>query len=548
MTFFKKHFFKIAFIFIILIAISLRFFDLGSIPPGVNRDEAALGYNAYSLLETGKDEYGRSFPISFESFGDWKLPVYIYESIVPIKIFGLNPFSVRLPSALAGLISVVMVYFLVKELFSKKSLALLAMFLAAVSPWSLHLSRVASEANMADCFLIGGVLALLKARKKHTWLILVSAFLLSLTFGTYASSYVFVPLFALALLFIYGKKFITNRFGIIAMLIFISLGGFFWYQTTSANNVKISGIGIFGDPSIVNAKIETPRNEHQNPQDIFAKLFHNRVAFGIERFAQNYLNAFSPEFLFISGGGNHAHNISDFGNMYLVEAPFFFLGLAFLIFSPKRKEKYLILLWLLIAPIAPSITKDAPHTVRMFFVFPVNIILVALGIMWAVNIFKNKIRYIIIGIIILLYIGNIAIYLDRYYTHFPYNETQNWGLLYEKINSVISSPGNKNKKVIMSGVEESPYIYLLFYSSYDPALYQKTAKRYPQTDEGFVHVGSFRRFEFRDIDWGKDSQKPNTILIDKAENTPVDILNNPANTKITLSSGEPYFVISNNRK
>lgn len=527
---------------IIILACSLRLFQLDQVPPGVNRDEAALGYNAYSLLMTGKDEYGRFFPLSFQSFGDWKLPVYIYESAISVKLLGLNTFAVRLPSVIAGVISVILSFFLVKELFGKTSFALLTMFLFAISPWSLHLSRVASEANTAVCIVLAGVLLFLKGIKKNNWLILLAAMLFALSFGTYASNYIFTPLLVLGLVFLYRKKIIKNRFGIMALIVFIVLSGFLCFQTTSANTVKLSGTSIFGDPSIVNAKIETPRNEHDS-QGALTKVMHNRVSYGIERFVQNYLNAFSPDFLFSKGGGNHAHNIANFGNMYLVEAFFFFLGIAFFLSKKKTKAHYFVLWWLFIAPIAASLTKDAPHTVRMFAIFPIPAILVASGIMWFLASIPRRITYGVIGLLGVLFVANISVYFDRYYVHFPHNESNHWSIAYDKLASELNNEILKDKKVVMTGVEESAYIYLLFYSSYNPHRYQKEAIRYPMTSEGFEHVKGFGRFTFRAIDWGKDLGLANTILIDKTKAVPPSVRQQYKTTDILLPSGEPWFTI-----
>ena len=68
-------------ILVSLIGAFLYFYNLGSIPPGLYLDEAGTGYNAYSILKTGKDEYGHFLPLSIKSFGDWKLPMSVYLTI-----------------------------------------------------------------------------------------------------------------------------------------------------------------------------------------------------------------------------------------------------------------------------------------------------------------------------------------------------------------------------------------------------------------------------------------------------------------------------------
>lgn len=122
------------FILIIIVASFLRFYRIIEVPPGVNQDEASIGYTAYSLLHTGKDEYGKFFPLSFESFGDWKLPFYIYITLPMVYFFGLTEQAVRTPSAIFGILSVVGTFFLVQLLFKNKVLSLISMFLVAISP------------------------------------------------------------------------------------------------------------------------------------------------------------------------------------------------------------------------------------------------------------------------------------------------------------------------------------------------------------------------------------------------------------------------------
>lgn len=505
---------------IIIFSAFLRFYNLSGVPPGVNRDEASIGYTAYSLLLTGKDEYGQKFPISFQSFGDWKLPFYIYTTTIFVKIFGLSEIAVRLPSALFGLATVGLIFFLVKEFFGQNSakLALLTSFLVGISPWHLHLSRVESESNTAVFLVVLATFLFLKAIKGKFWLILVSLILFALTYYTYAGNHIFTTLLVLGIFTFYWGKIPKNKWTYISIGLFFALSSFIFYQTLFvADKTKISGVSIFSDPGIVHAKIELLRDEHKNPPSLITKFIHNPASFGIERFVQNYLNAFSPNFLFIKGGTNSAHNIVNFGNMYIVESIFLLFGLFYLLMRKKGKEEKLVLYWFLIAPIAASITKDAPHTNRMFSIFPILPLITAMGIFWFLNSIKNnkRLKNFSIAIIAFLFFINITIYMDRYYTHFPYEEAQNWGLGYKELNKILSQKELQSQKVIISKPEESPYIFLLFYSKYNPAKYQKEAVKYPPTRDGFVNVKSFGRFEFRHIDWSKEIKIPNQILVDE---------------------------------
>ena len=112
---------KLFLISIVLLAAFLRFYQLGINPPSLTWDEAAWGYNAYSLGINGKDEFGRFLPYDYlESFGDFKPPMYAYLDIIPVKLFGPSEFSVRFPSAFFGVLTVLLTYFLVKRIFDDK--------------------------------------------------------------------------------------------------------------------------------------------------------------------------------------------------------------------------------------------------------------------------------------------------------------------------------------------------------------------------------------------------------------------------------------------
>lgn len=534
----------VLFLTILFVGILLRTYKVTEIPPGVNRDEASIGYTAYSLLFTGKDEYGRFFPISFQSFGDWKLPLYIYATIPAVKFLSLNELAVRVVSILVGITTIILSYLFVKELFKKESLALLTMFLVAVSPWHVHLSRVESESNTAVFLMSLSALLFLKALRGKHILIVLSAIFAALTYYTYAGNYVFTTLLICGVLFLYRKSIPKNKYSFIALILFVALSGFIFSKTVfEANKTKLSGIGIFSDPSVVHAKIETPRNQH-GASPLFTRVVHNRVTFAAEKIAQNYLNSFSPQFLFITGGTNKAHNIEGFGNMYIFESIFLLAGFIYLVTAKKTKETKLVLWWFLIAPIAAIITKDAPHTNRMFAIFPILPLVVSMGLYRVITeLIKQRWKKLAIFIILFLFIVNFAIYIDRYYIHFPRNEEKNWGTGYKKLNEVLSSASFIKKKVIMSRPEYSPYIYLLFYNPYNPSFYQKEALRYPPTNDGFVNVKGFGRYEFRTIDWGKDIQIPNVLLVDWSDKVPLSIKEKFHTQDIILSNSESMFTI-----
>ena len=205
----RKNLNKILLALIILVALILRLWLLGNVPPSPDWDEAALGWNAYSIMQTGKDEYGKNLPVILRSFDDYKPALYAYLIITFIDIFGLTTFSVRLPGAIFGIIAVIATYFLVKELFDKQKykehVSLLSAFFLAISPWHLQFSRIAFEAQVGLSMNILSILFFLKGFKNRLFLIPGVVFA-SASIYVYQSEKVYLPILFVVLGLIFFKE------------------------------------------------------------------------------------------------------------------------------------------------------------------------------------------------------------------------------------------------------------------------------------------------------------------------------------------------------
>lgn len=196
---------------VVVLGFWLRFYNLQNNPAGFFCDEASIGYNAYTILTTGKDQYGLPFPVFFESFGDYRPPLAIYSALPAVAFFGLTEFAVRLPSVIYGLLTIFIMYFLGRELFpEKRCFGIITAFVSATMPWLIHYNRTGFEFSIYAAFFSLAALLFLKAVRRKRYII--PAFMASaLTLYTYQPARLLVPLLIAGILFIYRKTYFKEK-------------------------------------------------------------------------------------------------------------------------------------------------------------------------------------------------------------------------------------------------------------------------------------------------------------------------------------------------
>lgn len=503
-------------LFVILFGIILRFYQLSSIPISLNHDETAIGYNAYSILKTGADEYGKFIPLSLQSFGDWKLPVYPLLDIIPIIFFDLSEFAVRLPSAIAGVIAIPLLYILAYQLFQSKRISLFAAFFIAVSPWGVFFSRIAYEANVATTMLITSVICFLQFylyKRTPKWLI-PSALLLGLTIFTYHAFVVFAPIFGMGLLIlILRKKKLKNKWVIFSLIIFAFFIVLSVFATITGGSLnKLSSTSLFDDQHMLNERVNIFRGDQSSESVLSKKLLHNNISAVGYQIGQNYLATYSPYFLFDRGGEKFLHNIGNFGNFYILDALFLVVGVLAL-FWKREKNLAVLVLWLILGPIPSSITIDSPSSTRLFLMLPVFIIIIAYGVNFITVYFQKKtiVNISVKTVLCLLFIWNFVYFVDAYYGHMNLHKAQYFHYGYKE--AVELANKYPTYDVVMYDPTNFPYISFLFYNKYDPARFRQEVEYYPENFGPFHYVKSFGRYRFVDnIDY--ENLKPKTLYID----------------------------------
>lgn len=548
---------RFLFITIICLAFILRIFLLGKNPPSLYWDEASLGYNAYSIATTLRDEHGEFLPLSrFIAFGDYKPPGYIYAAVPSVLLFDLNEFAVRLPSMLAGLLMVIVTFYLVKELFGNETIALLSGIFLAVSPWAIQFSRAAFEANLAAFFNLAGIYLFLLARRIR-WLILPSLVFFILSFYTFNANRIITPLIFFGLSIIYFKSLWANKkwfiVGVIVSLILLlpSVS----YLRSPESKLRFQEVSIFNNLEPIRVSNERIAMDGSS---WLSKIIHNRRILFAGDFLKHYFDNFSGRFLFTHGDVNPRLAVQTMGQLYVWDLPFLLLGIYWLI---KRKEKNLplLILWMLIVPIPAATARETPHALRIASILPAFQIIIAYGLYHFMYHIKKRLfnnsstsgeslyaghprgvfgaLYFLLFVICSLFSASIFYYLHDYYKHYPRDWSGEWQYGYKQMVEYVSEKENNYDHIFVTNSWGRPYIYFAFYQKYplDRFLTERNAER---DAFGFWDVKSLGKIKFNFTDLPITSGR--VLIVTTPNNIPggfheVNRIKNPL--------GEDVFII-----
>ena len=494
---------------IIILGALLRFI-FPNIPASLNWDEVSHGYNALSILKTGADEWGVNFPTIFRAYGDYKLPVYIYLTSVSEFFLGLSNTAVRLPSILAGIGTIIFSYLLAAHLFNR-NIGLFTALFVAIEPWSLFLSRIAVEANVAIFFIVSGVYGLLKGVKENKWLV-AGVVLLGLSVWTYNSARIFVPILLFAFFVIYRKELLEivkkqkKIFWICVLAFVVFFLPMFYQLARPSGQARYAWVAIL-DQGAIN-KI----NEGQTNSP-YGRVLHNKVTYFVSQFAKNYVSHFDPRYLFVNGGSHHQFSVPEFGVLYPINSIFILIGLLYLL-KLRDKKSTIILMWLILGPVASSLTREAPHALRSITMLPIPMILAAIGLTKSFDLFNSRMKFhirpakfIAVGAYVLLLILFFEKYIFYYFFVYPYKYSQAWQFGHHHIVEYARLRYSEFDQIIVTKKYGEPHEFFLFYGAkqnapwgWQPNKYKNDTNlvRYQQTD--WFWVDSFDKFYFVN-DW-----------------------------------------------
>lgn len=479
---------------IFLIAFALRFLGIDKVPVSLSQDELDVGYQAYSLSQTGKDYFGNGYPLHIQSVHEWRTPVAVYLTVPTVALFGTTPLGIRLTSMVLGSISVLFMFLLVRQLgkfhklpFESDKLGLISAFLLAISPWHIQYSRLGFDMATLVFLLIFGLYLFFRGLDGRPKLVALSLFVILLMPWTYSTAKVYTPLLVVTLIALYFRRIVKLPRKVKTYSILIGM-----VMVLPLLQISLKGVGT---ERIEKISIFLSQQELENKlgdslllidpkhRSVFSRIFYNKFTFYGDRIIENYSQALSPDFLFVKGDPNLRHSIDGMGMFYLVDVVPLVLG-AFVVSNKKINNRLKILtLFMIVGGIFPSsLTIDGgTHASRLvLIVFPL-IFLITIGVLTLAR--RLKILYIF---------GLLACFISYQHNFWLVNPAKSemwwdtgWEDAVRKVNEIER---NYDKVVIdVSDVYES--VMFASYSKLDPKLWHESM--YGKASAKLNDFGSF---------------------------------------------------------
>lgn len=491
---------RLPLILILLVAAFFRLYQLDRVPPSPSLDEVSIGYNAYSLLHTGKDEYGNSFPLLLRAYDDYRPALYVYLVVPFVWLFGLTAIAVRIPSVLLSLGVVYLVYRLGrlwgKLLVHSPWVGYVAAFLLAISPWHIYLSRLGHEANLGLTLVVLGMYWFSEfIVEKRDVSLLLSAASFGLSFHGYQSQKVIVPLLVGAglLLFrnaLFGRFRLTLIAGSIACVVALPAV----IATISPEGlIRLRGTSAF-DPSA--GKTEA-----------------------ISIFLRNYFSHASPAWIFF-GKDREAHKTPGLGLLYPWEIVGIAAGLiALWKIRGNVSARLFLLIWIGSAPVAAAIATGAPHAMRSYTAIPGVQLLEATGLVFLATAFPKMRARWAIGLLVFAAGLSLGLFWRGYFVRFPVEQSDSFQYAMRPAVAYALEHENEYQRIEFShqGALYQSYMFYLFYSRLNPNVYLASGGTESGGYEATHYIG---KYAFGFIPQNSREMKPNVLYFYDAARVP----------------------------
>lgn len=453
----------------LVVGFSVRLMFIAEFPNGLNVDEASSAYEAYSILNYGIDRNGNFMPVFLEAWGSGQNALYTYLAIPFIKILGLNVLSTRLPMAIIGCVSLIVMYKILKQTENDK-LKTIGIIFFAITPWHIMKSRWGLESNIFPDLVLYATFFIMKYLKsKQIKNMYFSAIILGLCSYAYGTSYFFLPIFMILVLgYLYIKKEIKINH-VITVLLTIFVISLPIIICLIINTFGLQEIKIF----FVIPVLE--ENRYEELSSIFGSNFINS---SLANFKE------SLKILILQNDKLGWNEIPIYGLTYVISLPFMIIGI-YKSFKEKTKENWIFNFWFITAFLLMFVVEPNVNRINIIIIPIIYYTFLGLDIVFE-NIQLSKLFIPIIY-------GSLFISFEISYF------TTDW-------NSFLTFSGNienmikyvdkiDTEKIYFEYTFKEPYIYICFYNKINTKEFVNTVK-YKNNQKGFDAVESFGKYNF----------------------------------------------------
>lgn len=429
-----------------LLVAFLYFYDVPKNPVGFFVDEASIAYNAHTMAQHGRDEYGEALPLYFRAFGEYKSPVYIYLLSLAFRVTGPSTLVARLFSAMTGLAAAVLFGLLgarlTSQLNARRIVGLLVFLAAALTPWIFEISRLVFEVALLPALLALLLLLLARVAKSEQWSPRVCAglgILLGLIFYTYSVGRLLAPLFALGFVF-----FFTRRRWRRVVLTWIVFG------------LTLLPLGVFAvrHPGALSARF-------QHVTYIKPEFTRSQIVF---RFVKNYARDFNPRSWLVKGDPEPRHHLPGMGSLLVGVVALAALGF-FVVLLRKRSDAYwrFVVYGLLVSPIPASLTLDHFHTLRLIALpcFLLVLTVPAIQFLLDEDAPRRRVRHVVLVTLVLLTLLQGAVFQWRFHSALPRDDA--FDSYYQEL--LAQAMARPERPIYLFDKTPAAYVYAYWYAT-----------------------------------------------------------------------------------
>lgn len=432
----------------LVVAALLRLPLLGEVPNGLFLDEASRGYDAYALLLTGGDQYGVLWPLFAEGLDDFTPILYTLLIIPAVAALGLTETAVRLPAALAGILTVFTTYLCGRRLFGSWA-GLIGAMLVAISPWHILPSRTGAEWVLLPLMASTGVWLLLRGRE-HGPSLLAAGLTLGVGLYSYAFARLLVPLLVVGFVALWWRELAPRwRWATAGLIVLLALA---------------VPIVLFGLTPAGQARLQTVV-----PLDRYRGLA--LVPYALSNFA----SYFGPAFLVWGSEPTHHHRLTGFGPILPIMAPLIVAGVAAVVSRPTRAGLF-CLWWIVAAPASAALHRESPSSALLLGAIPAWQLLGGLGAVrlyqWADR-WRRNVALPVAALLATAVILTAAFAARELYVDYPVYAAEEWLYGAGETIAFLEEQQGRYDDIVVSDRLPTPHILVLFHTRFDPATYQR---------------------------------------------------------------------------